>query len=113
MEEFICVFSMFLEVQTAMLSEFYRIIHVMEETQKMRLINVWLECDSALVCAEFTVMTNVLWMLRNRWNTCLNFCGKIRFRITHIFCEENVWADKLAKLEFIHREQFHWYNTSI
>jgi len=35
----------FLEVQTAMVVEFYGVIHAMEETQKMRLINVWLECD--------------------------------------------------------------------
>jgi len=53
------------------------------------------ECDSALVCAAFT---------------CLNYCGKIRFRVTHIFREGNVCADKLANLGFIHGESFHWYN---
>jgi len=31
----------------------------MEEAQKMRLTNVWLECDSALVCVAFTAKTNV------------------------------------------------------
>jgi len=35
---------------------------------------------------------------------------KIRFRVTHIFREEDVCADKLANLGFIHRESFHWYN---
>jgi len=80
------VFSLcFLKVQTAIIVEFYGVIHVMEEAQKMRLINVWRECDSTLVCAAFTVMTNVPWMLLNRRNTCLNYCGKIRFRVTHIF----------------------------
>jgi len=48
-------------------------------------------------------------MLRNRWNTCLNYCEKIRFRITHIFREWNAFADKLDNLGFIHREPFHWY----
>jgi len=52
-----------------MVADFYGVIHVMEEAQKMRLTNVWVDCDSALVCVVFTVMTNVLWMLRNRWNT--------------------------------------------
>ena len=110
MGEFIGVFSAFLDVQTALIAEFYGVIHAMKEAQKMGLINVWLECDYALVCAAFTVRTNVTWMLQNRWNTCLNFCGTIRFRVTHIFREGNACADKLANLGFIHRESFHWYN---
>jgi len=32
------------------------------------------------------------------------------FRVTYIFREGNACADKLANLEFIHREPFHWYN---
>jgi len=59
MREFIGVFSAFLEVQTTMVVEFYGVIHAMEEAQKMRLTNVWLECDFVLVCAAFTTMTNV------------------------------------------------------
>jgi len=59
MREFIGVFSAFLEVQTIMIAEFYGVIHALEETQKMGLINVWLECYSALICAAFTARTNV------------------------------------------------------
>jgi len=92
MGEFIGVFS-FLEVQMTMVVEFYGVIHAMEEAQKIGLTNVWLECDSALVCAAFTTRTNVLWMFCNRWNTCLNYCRKTRFRVTHIFREGNVCAD--------------------
>ena len=69
----------------------------MEEVQKMRLTNVWLECDSALVCVVFTIRTNVPGMFCNRLNNCLNYCGKIRFKVTH----------KLVNLGFIHRESFH------
>jgi len=65
MREFIDAFSAFLEVQTTIVAEFYRVIHATEEAQKMRLTNVWIECDSALVCVAFTVRTNVLWMFRN------------------------------------------------
>ena len=65
MGEFIGAFSGFLEVKTALVAEFYGVIHAMEETQKMGLTNVWLECDSVLVCAAFTARTNVPWMLRN------------------------------------------------
>jgi len=64
MGEFIEAFFVFLEVQTALVVEFYEVIHAMEEAQKMGLTNVWLECDSDLVCVAFTARTNVPWMLR-------------------------------------------------
>jgi len=79
----------------------------MEEAQKMGLTNVWHECDFVLVCVVFTDRTNVLWMFPNRWNTCLNYREKIRFRVTHIFREGNACADKLANLGFIPIESFH------
>jgi len=50
MEEFIGVFSAFLEVQTAIVAKFYEVIHAMKEVKKIGLTNVWLECDSTLVC---------------------------------------------------------------
>jgi len=59
--KFIGVLFMFLEVPTAMVAAFYGVIHAMEEAQKMRLTNVWLECDYALICVAFTVRTNVSW----------------------------------------------------
>jgi len=40
MRKFIGVFSVFLEVQTALVVELYEVIHAIEKTQKMRLINV-------------------------------------------------------------------------
>ena len=58
-EEFIRVFSVFLDVQTALVAEFYRVIYALEEAQKLDLTNVWLKCDSALVCVAFTTRTNV------------------------------------------------------
>jgi len=87
MGKFIEASSAFLEVQTVLVAEFYGIIHAMKEAQKM----------------GFTARTNVPWMFRNQWNTCLNYSRKIRFRVTHIFREGNACADKLANLRFIHR----------
>ena len=63
--KFIGVFSLFLNVQTSLIAEFYEVIYVLEEAQKLGLTNVWLECYSTLVCAAFTVRTNVHWMLHN------------------------------------------------
>jgi len=56
--------------------EFYGVIHVIEEAKKMGLTSLWLECDFVLVCAAFTTKTKVHWILRNRWNTCLDYCEK-------------------------------------
>ena len=67
-------FYAFLEVQTALVVEFHGVIHDMEESQKMGLNNVWLKCDSTLVCVAFTTP----WMLHNQWNICLNYFGKIK-----------------------------------
>jgi len=80
------------------------------KAQKMGLSNIWLECDSVLVCVVFTAKTNASWLLRNRRNTCLYYCGKIKFRVTRIFREGNMDVDKLVDFGFIHRESFHWYN---
>jgi len=110
MREFIRAFSAFLDIQTALVAKFYGVIHALKEAQKMELTNVWLECDSALVCAAFTTRIIVPWILHNRWKTCLNYCGKIRFKITHIFREGNACDNKLANLGFIHKESYHWYN---
>jgi len=66
MGEFTGALSAYFEVQNALIAEFYEVIHVMEENQKMELTNVWLECDSSLVCASFIVRTSVPWMLRSR-----------------------------------------------
>jgi len=40
MGKFIGVFSVFLEVQTTMVAEFYGVIHFMEKAQKMGFTNV-------------------------------------------------------------------------
>ena len=40
MEEFIGALSAFLEVQIAIVAEFYGVIHAIEEAQKMELTNV-------------------------------------------------------------------------
>jgi len=65
MREFIGAFSTFVDVQTALVAEFYGVIYALEEAQKLGLTNVWLECDSILVCVAFTARTNVPLMLRN------------------------------------------------
>ena len=45
---------------------FLRVIHAIEQVQKMGLTSLWPECDFALVCAAFTVKTIVPCMFCNR-----------------------------------------------
>jgi len=60
MEEFIGGLSVFLDVHTALVAEFYGVIHVIKQAQKMGLTSLWLDFDSTLVCVAFTARTNVL-----------------------------------------------------
>jgi len=54
---FVEVFSMgvweslleLLDVQIALVAEFYEVIYALKEAQKLGLTNVWLECDYILV----------------------------------------------------------------
>jgi len=80
-----------------------------KKTKKMGLTNVCFECDFDLVSSAFTVRTKVLWCFLIGGTPAL-IIGKIRFRVTHIFLERNVCADKLVNLGFIHIHSFHWYN---
>ena len=81
-----------------LLAEFYTVIYVIEKIYKIELTNVWLECDSVLICVVFIARTNVPWILCNRCNTCLNLYGTIRFKVTHISLEVNTCTNKCANL---------------
>jgi len=47
--EFIGGFSVYLDVQTTLVAEFYGVLYAMEEVQKMGFTNVWVECDLTLI----------------------------------------------------------------
>ena len=97
MGKFIVVFFVFFEIQIVTVAEFYGIIHVKEETQKIWLTNACLEYDSVFVYVAFTA--------RTKFCRCFVIDGILK--ITHIFREENACADKLINLWFIHKESFH------
>jgi len=56
---------------------------------------------------KYFYLSNIYYL---KTNFIINYCGKITFKVIHIFREGNACADKLANLGFIHREFFHWYN---
>ena len=88
MRKFIGAFSAFLKVQSALIVEFYGVIHAMEEAQKMGLTNVWLECDSALVCAVFTVGQMFLGCFVIDGMLVLITVGKLDLRLLIFFVKE-------------------------
>jgi len=66
MSDFVGGFSFFLGVQFSLVTEFMRVIISLEEVQKDGYIQLWLECDSSLVCHVFPSKSYVDWFFRNR-----------------------------------------------
>ena len=101
MEEFISGFFAFLDVQTALVVEFYGIIHVIEQAQKM----VLLVYDLNVILPWF-VLHLLLWLM---FIGCFVICGilvlitvwksSLGFRVFHIFREGNACPDKLAIIQ--------------
>jgi len=48
--------------------------------------------------------------LRGRWRKCIKICKEIEFKVSHIFCEENHCADKLASLGLDNKLDLKWYD---
>lgn len=71
---------------------------------------VWLECDSQLVVSVFSSISIVPWQQRNRWVNCLEITKSMNFRVSHIFREDNSYADKIASLGFS-VDRLHWWDT--
>jgi len=99
-------FSSFLVVQSFMVAEFVGAIIVLEEAQKAGYRQLWLECDSSIVCSPFSSNSLVPWTLRNRWNKGFSFCRGIDYKISHIFREGNHCVDKLTSLGLLNRLEF-------
>jgi ribonuclease HI len=60
--------------------------------------NVWIEFDSQLVILASKSISVVPWNLRNRWYNCKVRLRNMRFFVSHIYREGNVYADGLANL---------------
>jgi len=68
-------------------------------------LNLWIECDSALVIQAFSNPSIVLWKLCKRWEACQFFlCKDIVLVISHIYREGNFCADKLANVDALSRD---------
>ena len=91
-------FSTFLGVQNSLIAKFIGVILALEETHKMEIFFVWLECGSSLVCSTFRYRTHVPWFFRNKWNKCFIYFTSITFQVSHIFREGNHCVDKLVTL---------------
>ncbi|KAE9620110.1 putative ribonuclease H-like domain-containing protein [Lupinus albus] len=57
---------------------------------------IWLECDSSLVVDISKGKGSPPWMLLNKWLKCRDILASMDYKVTHIFREDNVCADRLA-----------------
>lgn len=62
---------------------------------------LWLESDFELVVKAFTSKDLVPGKLQNRWLNCMQLVEQMNFRVSHIFHEGNICADKLLVMLFI------------
>ncbi|KAK2447629.1 hypothetical protein QL285_006969 [Trifolium repens] len=71
---------------------------------------LWVEPDSIMVTLAFKNATMVPWHLRNRWLNCIELTKKISFIISHIYREDNQYADGIANFG-LHIPRSQWWDT--
>lgn len=72
-------------------------------------LNFWLKCDSMLVVLAFNNSHLVPWQLTNRWINFLYLTSLMDFCISHIFKEDNTYANKLVAFG-VHSSAFCWWD---
>jgi len=98
MGEYIDNFSYFLGLQKFLYAKIMRVILAIELVWSKDFRRIWLKCDSFLLYQAFSLFNLIPWFLRGRWRKCIKICKEIEFKVSHIFCEGNHCADKLASL---------------
>lgn len=73
--------------------------------------DLWLESDSILVVLTFSNHTLVPWSIRNRWLNCIGLTKNMLFVVGHIYREDNICADKLARFASSLND-FCWLNSA-
>lgn len=71
-------------------------ILAIEKSVHFKWIHFWLETDFMLLLHAFSHPLRVHWSLYTHWMNCKKPTNNLNFRITHIYCEGNACANKLA-----------------
>lgn len=89
-------FALYFGISNSLHAELLAAMYAIELAFQKGWHPLWLECDSSLVVTAFSNSAIVPWQLQTRWKIYLQLTTSMRFRISHIFREENTCVDKLA-----------------
>ena len=87
----------------------YEFIHVIETTKIMSFLVFGLNVILPIFLSFLLLGLMFLWFSVICETNALIIMRKSDLGFLTFFCKDNVCADKLANLSFIHRKQFHWY----
>lgn len=59
-------------------------------------VHLW---EKLSVDIAFNPPYNVSWMIRNRWVNCINLVSQLNFVLSHIYKDDNSYADTLINLD--------------
>ena len=91
------VFSCNIGIALVFHAEIHAFILAMEHVANHGWRNIWLESDSTSALMTFSNSSLALWLLRNRWHNARGL--GVQVTSSHIFCEGNGCADKLADMD--------------
>ena len=73
---------------------------------------IWLESDSTYVVDLFRKKSSdVPWKLLPHWTKCIHQLSGMQFRVSHIFREGNMVANRLSKEAVQKRTENWWFTT--
>ncbi|XP_019451753.1 PREDICTED: uncharacterized protein LOC109353847 [Lupinus angustifolius] len=109
--DFIYAFANFLNVHNAIHAELHSAMKAVDIAFKKGWHNLWLESDSMLVLDIFSGNSKAPWKLSNDWQICKSKIAQMNFKISHIYREGNVCADKLASYDISSHTNSIWFST--
>lgn len=93
---FLGAFSHHVPVSSAIDAEVLAVIEAICVARLQGWLSLWIETDSMLVVGYFNKPTSIPWRFTTRWANCLHITSQMNVRISHIYREGNLVADKLA-----------------
>ncbi|KAF1892170.1 hypothetical protein Lal_00036528, partial [Lupinus albus] len=108
---FLGSFVVFFGISYSLFAELKAAIMAIEIVYYKGWRNIWLEYDSALVVNIFNGKGSVPWKLENIWRSCLLWLSSMCFKVSHIYREGNVCADKLASFG-VSSKVYTWWDVT-
>jgi len=105
-------FAANLGIANALFEEIMGVILAIEIAYYGNWDHLWIESDSKLATLALKSPIIVPWELKNRWLNCMRKLNSMQFILTHIYREDNHYADKLANLRLT-VTNFIWWQSPL